>query len=138
MSAPGAPPPPPPPYPIGKGFQDLPAELLLDIIQYMRPRQWLSLALTIYPVFRRHGLAPALTEQSYFRIVSSGASDVSKSRSISPLLGNLPLELLDEVTNYLEPADIIAVILAHRGLLAYLPQLSNATRKRLWKWRSDD
>ncbi|KAF2016588.1 hypothetical protein BU24DRAFT_205994 [Aaosphaeria arxii CBS 175.79] len=141
MSAAGAAhPPPSPPPPPPRGFHSLPAELLLLITQYIRTEDYLSFALAIYPTLERHGLVPPLTVGIYHRIIGAWqnrAAPVENTRPDPPGPGILPIELVELILRSLEPADVIAVIFAHRRLIArYLPatSLSPATRERLWSF----
>ncbi|KAF2003029.1 hypothetical protein P154DRAFT_520383 [Amniculicola lignicola CBS 123094] len=131
MSAAGAPPPPPPP-PSHINFDDLPAELFLDIIQYLHVSDYVSFALAIYPILQRHGLAPPLTEDIYRRIMDQR---LDEPPDVEAFL-RLPIELMEEIMTYLQPTDRIAMLFAHRSLfLRYLPDFSNETKIRIWKSR---
>ncbi|KAF2182699.1 hypothetical protein K469DRAFT_218378 [Zopfia rhizophila CBS 207.26] len=124
----GAPPPPPPP-PRGS-LDNLPAELLLDIIRYLHSEEYATFALALYPLLRRHGLVPALTKETYLRITRQRPPPSSKTGSY----WRLPVEMTDEIMRYLEPADMIAFLFSNRELfLRYLPELSKDTKKGLWK-----
>lgn len=109
MSAAGAPPPPPPPPPPQRTspFDDLPAELLLTIYQYLGLSNYTNLALAIYPTLQRHGLVPDLTIQTVLRITR-------KTRNLTGLtsLARLPLELFLQIAETLEPEDGIALMFA--------------------------
>jgi hypothetical protein len=133
----GAPPPPPPP-PTGKALHDIPAELLLSIIQYLDTCEYVSFALAVYPLLHRHGLVPPLTIDIYHRITRQRPPprETAYAESLPPPREHrgwpFPLELTELIISYLEPADIIALLFSQRHLsLCYLPKLTEETRTRL-------
>ncbi|KAF2800495.1 hypothetical protein K505DRAFT_228731 [Melanomma pulvis-pyrius CBS 109.77] len=129
----GAPPPPPPPPPPKKNVHDLPAELLLSIIQYLKINDYVTFALAIYPVLRSHGLVPPLSVDIYNRITLQQPPPDGRIA----IHWTLPAELTEEIMSYLEPADRIAFLFSHRELfMEYLPGLSQETKTRLWKSRN--
>jgi hypothetical protein len=107
-AAAGAPPPPPPPPPPHNSFDDLPAELLLEIYQYIGLEQFMNLALAIYPTLMRHNLVPELTPETFARIVC----EENAPPDISSVVGRMPSELWFQVAQYFDPASSIALIFA--------------------------
>ncbi|KAF2197936.1 hypothetical protein GQ43DRAFT_379847 [Delitschia confertaspora ATCC 74209] len=127
---PPPPPPSPPPPPPWRGIDSLPTELFLDIIQYLRPEDYASLALAIYPVLGWHGLAPPITDIFFNRIANSHTMP-----TMSVGTWPLPTELTDMVLHYLAPTDIIALLFSNRNLLErYVPIMPPETRVLLRRW----
>lgn len=133
----GAPPPPPPPPGPKKNFDDLPTELLLNIIRFLQINDYVKFTLAIYPILEYHGLVPPLTVDIFHRITrqqpptpnTRGPDDKGSGSN----LGRLPVELNDQIMDYLEPADRIAYLFSHRELFwRYFPALSEQTKRRLW------
>jgi hypothetical protein len=110
-AAAGAPPPPPPPPPHNSPFDDLPAELLLYLYQYIGLEQFMNLALVIYPTLVRHRMVPELTPRTFVRIVSD--SRLSPTAPNNPsAVARLPVELWLQIAESLEPANSIALVFA--------------------------
>jgi hypothetical protein len=105
------PPPPPPPPPHNSSFDDLPAELLLMLYQYIGLEQFMNLALVIYPTLMRHTMVPELTPQTFTRIVSNTErmSGMDDTRSA---VTRMPVELWLHVAEYVEPVNSIALVFA--------------------------
>jgi hypothetical protein len=128
----GSPPPPPPPH---RNIDNLPAELLLEIIEYLKINDYVTFALAIYPLLRQHRLVPPLSADIYHRITLRPST---LERRITARW-TLPTELTEEIMSYLSPADMIAFLFSHRELFSeYLPELSEGTRTQLWKSRNID
>ncbi|KAF2742908.1 hypothetical protein M011DRAFT_251566 [Sporormia fimetaria CBS 119925] len=101
-------------------FQRMPAELLLMIIKYLRPGDWLELSLAYYHTFQAHGLVPKLTRENYLRATLPRlvhASLTPQMPGAFPVLQRFPLELFECVCDYLEPHDIIAFMFSHRSMM---------------------
>ncbi|KAI8943453.1 hypothetical protein NX059_001462 [Plenodomus lindquistii] len=137
-SAPGAPPPPPPPPPHSASFDDLPAELLLMIYEYIGLSNFMNLALAIYPTLQRHGLVPTLTVETLVRI----ASEWRRARVVTSTpsaASRMPVELWLGIVQYLEPSDTFALVFAV-GSRFYTfndpPSGETLDRLRFWSRRS--
>jgi hypothetical protein len=115
-AAAGAPPPPPPPPPPPRhnsGFDDLPAELLLMLYQYIGLEQFMNLALVIYPTLMRHTMVPELTPRTFIRIVSDVDIERPSGKSNAwSAVTRMPVELWLHVAEYLEPVNSIALVFA--------------------------
>lgn len=147
MSAAAGPPPPPPPPPPNNSFASLPTELLLNVIRFLRTDDYVAFALAIYPILQFHGLVPPLTLDIYRRITQNPCicahakapdQDAQGSHQRLPRWGRrrnqcLPIELNDEIMEYLEPADRIAWLFSHWEMFReYIPTLSEETKLSLW------
>ncbi|OCK78115.1 hypothetical protein K432DRAFT_406744 [Lepidopterella palustris CBS 459.81] len=100
----------------------LPAELLLYIIDDLRPDDFVTFALAAYPLLRRHGLVPPLSNTMFQQLVNMAPGPT--------LFPNwpLPIELTDQILRYLSPQDMIWFIFTHRKLFAsYIANLSSET-----------
>lgn len=133
---------PPPQTP----FDALPAELLLEIIRYLRIADYVSFTLAIYSTLQRHGLVPPLTEDIY-NLINRNREAASKTElgesggNNAPAVpsGNeshshrpLPNELNEQIMHLLPPADRISWLLSDPGLLTlYLSELSEGTSRLL-------
>lgn len=125
----GAPPPPP-----LRGLTNLPTELLLCIIQYLRTEDYVSLALAIYPTLRRHGLVPPLTNGDCRRLIRYPSLPSPGPVFVWPL----PMELIQEIIEFMEPTDVIAFIFSHRELaVRFMAPMSLSTQIRLRLWTLD-
>jgi hypothetical protein len=139
-AAPGAPPPPPPPPPAPNGspFDDLPAELLLELYQYIGLEHFINLALAIYPTLARHRMVPELTRQTFCRIVSDfHPKDASPNSRRA--VGRTPVELWLQIAGYLDPANSIALVFAlgHQfWRFPGRPSKELVTRLRVWSRRT--
>lgn len=136
-AAAGAPPPPPPPRRT-KDLDDLPAELLLMIYEYIGLTNFMNLALAIYPTLQRHGLVPDLTVETLIRIIYEWqrVGDTSDTQSA---VNRMPVELWLQVAEYLEPSNTFALVFAlgnrfYRFQAA--PTQDTLNRLRIWSRRS--
>jgi hypothetical protein len=140
-AAAGAPPPPPPP---NGHFNSLPAELLLEIIQYLQINDYVQFALAIYATLQRHGLVPPLTLEIYTRVTNQSlvVSRAYGPEHISLSPGErgqpsgktpvpLPTELNNQIMDHLEPADRIAWLFSSTRMAGYFPDISEGTRRQL-------
>jgi hypothetical protein len=129
MSQPaGAPPPRPRPQ---SYFHRLPAELILDVVQYLHSDHFVRFALAYYPLLQLHGLAPPLSAETYRRVVLQAPL---QGRNRIPPRWRLPFELTEQILQYLAPAERLNMLFSHRDLIwQYLPELSQETKDRLWK-----
>lgn len=130
MASAGAPPPPPPPP--RKTLNDLPTEMLLNVIQYLKPGEYVAFALAVWPVLERHGLVPPLTEDMYRQITNEclWRERMHPGKLGHDFIWHLPRELTDEIIQYLEPADLIALLFTHkRQFFDYIPLLTEATKR---------
>ncbi|EMD59184.1 hypothetical protein COCSADRAFT_175741 [Bipolaris sorokiniana ND90Pr] len=126
----GAPPPPPPPpgpSTHGNPFDDLPAELLLIIYEYVGNSNLVNLALAIYPTFQRHNLSPELTSTTLAHMLS-----LSSRPPMYPGIVYMPAELWLCVARYLEPADILSMMFTFGAVFGQ--PLTQSTRDRLRVW----
>ncbi|KAF2443840.1 hypothetical protein P171DRAFT_45397 [Karstenula rhodostoma CBS 690.94] len=139
-AAAGAPPPPPPPPPTRPPpptppFGGLPTELLLNIIELLSRDDYINFAMAIYPILRSYGLVPVLTSEIYQSLTQQAPNMNSQrrdQRENSQGSLRLPIELNDEIMDYLKPEDRVAWIFSHRELFrSYFEGLSEETRKSL-------
>lgn len=137
-SAAGAPPPPPPPPPRSSPFDDLPAELLLELYRYIGLEQFMNLALVIYPTLSRHRMVPELTSETFIRIVHEAHLPSIKSNNSSAVV-RMPVELWLQVAEYFDPASSIALVFALGPRFWRFPGRPSkelATALRVWSRRS--
>ncbi|KAL5376726.1 hypothetical protein DPSP01_010272 [Paraphaeosphaeria sporulosa] len=132
---PPPPPPPPRPPPPAPPFGGLPTELLLNIIELLSRDDYINFAMAIYPILRSYGLVPVLTPEIYQSLTQQAPNMNSQrrdQRENSEGSLRLPIELNDEIMDYLNPEDRIAWIFSHRELFrSYFDGLSEETRKSL-------
>ncbi|KAF3000813.1 hypothetical protein E8E13_006450 [Curvularia kusanoi] len=137
-SAAGAPPPPPPPPPPPRGasFDYLPAELLLEILQYLDINSSLQFALTIYPTLRRHSLVPQLTLPTYMRIARNNTRCWELMGSSAAMSVRLPMELWLQIAEMGSSRDNISLTLALAEMFILLGArpLSDETKSQLRVW----
>ena len=134
----GAPPNSPPPPPRKTvSFDDLPAELLLMIYEYIGLGNFMNLALAIYPTLQRHGLVPGLTFETFIRIVYEWQRvEISSAQSA---VSRIPVELWLQVAEYLEPSDTFALVFAVGNQFYSFeepPSQETLSRLRIWSRRS--
>jgi hypothetical protein len=133
------PPPPPPPFPHSSSFDDLPAEILFMLYQYLGLDPFLNLALVIYPTLLRHRLVPELTPKTFGRIVSDMlVPPDTPPNALSPA-NRMPVEMWLQVAEDLEPANSIALVFALAPRFWRFPgRPSNelVTRLRVWSRRT--
>jgi hypothetical protein len=137
-SAAGAPPPPPPPPPPPQGsssFDDLPAELLLEIWEYLGFGSSMQFVLALFPTLRRHSLTPPLSVSTYMRIIR----DDSQSRAVggdrTEVLGTLPIELWLQIAELVNSRDSTSLMFALAGQFFRVQEgASQETKERLSVW----
>jgi hypothetical protein len=136
-SAAGAPPPPPPPPPPGgaSSFDRLPAELLLEIWEYLSVNSSMQFALALFSTLRRHRLIPQLTLPTYLRIIREDTEDRNASRSSTNVLARLPMELWLQIAELGNSRDSISLMFALAGqFFRFQERASNDTKTRLHVW----
>lgn len=136
-TAAGAPLPPSPPT-TAASIDDLPAELLLMIYEYIGLGNFMNLALAIYPTLQRHGLVPHLTVETLMRIVSEWQhTDVISNGQTAA--SRVPTELWLQIAEYLEPADTFALVFGVGNRFYRFkerPTKETIVRLRTWSRRS--
>lgn len=111
-------------------FYSLPAELLLDIVELLPVKAFISFAFAFYPLLLSKGLAPSLSPHE----VAYLAEQTEFACQSQLLL--LPTELVLQVLGHLKPIDVMRMVvanyqdLARRGIAA---TLSAETTQRLKK-----
>ncbi|KAF2118901.1 hypothetical protein BDV96DRAFT_366819 [Lophiotrema nucula] len=136
-AAAGAPPPPPPPPPPSKptSIDDLPTELLMEIIRSLSHKDLLALVVLIYPLLGKddRGIVPRLTRTLFYRITLRPPD--RPPIDATSHFRNLPSELILMILDRLRPEDRISFVLSHRGLCYhYAPTLDERTVTRLRRW----
>ena len=109
-------------------FYSLPAELILDIIDYLPAEAFINFAFANYPLLHRHGLAPALSPPRIRYITTS-----TTIRRHFPLL-RMPAEIMLVIMGNLNPIDTMRFAVANYQDLArqgIAPQLMGETRRQL-------
>ncbi|KAJ4347882.1 uncharacterized protein N0V89_009254 [Didymosphaeria variabile] len=98
---------------------------------------YINFAMAIYPILRSYGLVPVLTSEIYQSLTQQARNMNSQQRDQrenSEGSLRLPIELNDQIMDYLHPEDRIAWIFSHRELFrSYFEGLSEETRKSLSK-----
>ena len=137
-SAAGAPPPPPPPPPPPKGgssFDQLPAELLLMIWEYLSVNSHMQFALALFPILRRHSLVPDLDLRTCMRITRDSTQHTATVGGDSMMVGQLPMELWLQIAEYGNLRDNISLLFALAGqFFQFQEEPSEETKKRLHTW----
>lgn len=91
--------------------------------------------MAIYSILRGYGLVPVLTSEIYLSLTQQAPNMNSRrrdQRENSEGSLRLPIELNNEIMDYLKPEDRIAWIFSHRELFrSYFEGLSEETRKSL-------
>ncbi|KAF9701799.1 hypothetical protein EKO04_000100 [Ascochyta lentis] len=132
----GGPPPPPslPPPPGASSFDHLPAELLLEIWEYLDVNSSMQFALALFPTLRRHSLIPQLTLPTYMRIIRDN-TQCGLSGGITELLARLPMELWLQIAELGNSRDNISLMFALAGqFFRFQGRASKATKTRLYIW----
>jgi hypothetical protein len=117
-------------------FYLLPAELILDIIDFLPPEAFINFAFANYPFLHASGLAPALS-----RIRIEYIQERTQIPALFSLL-RIPAEITLEIMHHLKPIDLMRFVLANYQDLARqgitppltedtLRQLRSAVRSRL-------
>ncbi|KAF1844609.1 uncharacterized protein K460DRAFT_95053 [Cucurbitaria berberidis CBS 394.84] len=133
------PPPPPPPPPRAPNFDDLPAELLLMIYEYIGLSNYMNLALAIYPSLQRHGLVPVLTVETLIRIINEWQYAGLIPSDAQNAASRMPTELWLQIAGYLEPADTFTLVFGignHFYRFWQRPTKETISRLRIWSRRS--
>lgn len=113
-----------PPHP----FYNLPAELVLDIIDLLPPDSFINFVFANYPLLRSYGLAPALS--------SARLSYLTRQTRIPTHFQLLPFppEINLQVLSYLRPFDLMNFVMAnyqHMALQGIAPPLTAVTIQQL-------
>ncbi|CZT23531.1 uncharacterized protein RCC_09245 [Ramularia collo-cygni] len=117
-------------------FYTLPAELILDIVDYLPADAFINFAFANYPLLNSYGLAPALSRPRILYITTR-----TRIPALFPLL-RMPPEIMLHIMRHLKPIDIMRFVvanyqdLARQGIAPALTpetilQLRNAIRVRL-------
>lgn len=138
ISTAGAPPPPPPPPPPPRRtsfFDELPAELLLEIWEYLSVNSSMQFALALFPTLRRQGLIPQLTLSTYMRIIRDDTECRVPSGGNTVVLARLPIELWLQIADLGNSRDNISLMFALAGqFLGFHERVSKETKTRLHVW----
>lgn len=133
------PPPPPPPPRRASAFDDLPAELLLEIYEKLSLTSFMNLVLAIYPTLERHRLVPALALENIDRLEADRQRAYASSVSRSAVF-RVPRELWLQVGGYLDSFGLVSLVLALGGVfyrLDHEPSEEEMQRLRMWARRSE-
>ena len=135
-SAAGAPPPPPPPPPRGaSSFDYLPAELLLEIWEYLSVNSSMQFALALFPTLRRHSLIPQLTLSTYMRITRDNTEPRVLRGGNATVVARLPMELWLQIAEMGNSRDNISLMFALAGqFIQFQERPSNEMKSRLHVW----
>lgn len=109
-------------------FYNLPAELVLNIVDYLPPESFINFAFANYPLLHNHGLAPALSRPRINYITQQ-----TQLPAMFPLL-RLPAEITLQVMSHLIPSDIMRFVVANYQDLArqgIAPALEEVTLRGL-------
>ena len=136
----GAPPPPPPPPPPGgaSSFDRLPAELLLEIWEYLSVNSSMQFALAVFPTLRRHRLIPQLTPSTYLRIIRESTPSRNNIEGSTGVLARLPMELWLQIAELGNSRDNISLMFALAGHYVWFQERASEetkTRLRMWSRR---
>lgn len=109
-------------------FYDLPAELILDIIDHLPPEAFINFAFANYPLLHRHGLAPALSRPRVRYITHQ-----TQIPRLFPLL-RMPAEIMLCIMGNLNPIDTMRFVVANYQDLerqGIAPELTEETVRQL-------
>ena len=109
-------------------FYTLPAELILDIVDFLPPESFINFAFANYPLLHTHGLAPALSRPRVSYITTQ-----TQIPALFPLL-RMPAEITLHIMRHLKPLDIMRFAVANYQDLArqgIAPPLTAETVKQL-------
>lgn len=117
-------------------FYTLPAELILNITDFLPPESFINFAFANYPLLHTHGLAPALSQPRVSYITNQ-----TQLSTLFPLI-RMPAEIMLHIMRNLKPIDIMRFVvanyqdLARQGIAPPLTvdmvrQLKNAVKVRL-------
>lgn len=93
-------------------FYSLPAELVLDIIDYLPPEGFINFVFANYPLLVSYGLAPALSQPRITYITTQ-----TQLPALFPLL-QTPAEINLQIMSHLRPLDTMRFVLANYQILA--------------------
>lgn len=128
-------PPPPPPPPCASSFDQLPAELLLEIWEYLSVNSSMQFALAIFPTLRHHRLIPQLTLPTYMRLARDDTGRRAFSQGSTAALARLPMELWLQISEMGNSKDNISLMFALAGqFFQFQERPSDETRSRLHVW----
>lgn len=135
-SAAGPPPSPPlPPPRAASSFDHLPAELLLEIWDYLSVNSSMQFALALFPTLRRHSLIPQLTLPTYMRITRDDTECRTLSQGSTEVLARLPMELWLQIAELGNSRDKISLMFALAGqFFRFQERASQETKMRLHVW----
>ncbi len=130
----GAPPPPPPPRG-ASSFDYLPAELLLEIWEYLSINSSMQFVLALFPTLRRHSLIPQLTLSTWMRITRDNTKRRTLSGGATAVLARLPMELWLQIAELGNSRDNTSLMFALAGqYLQFQERPSEETKARLHVW----
>lgn len=116
-------------------FDNLPAELLLEIWEYLSVNSSLQFALALFPTLRRHSLIPQLTLPTYMRITRHGTECRTPSTGSTAVLARLPMELWLQIAEMGNSRDNISLMFALAGqFFQFQERASGETKARLRVW----
>ena len=105
-------------------FYSLPAELVMNIVDFLPPESFINLAFANYPLLHTHGLAPGLSRPRVSYITTQ-----TQIHTLFPLI-RMPAEITLHIMQKLQPLDIMAFVVANYQDLArqgIAPPLSEET-----------
>ena len=104
-----------------KNFLRLPAEILLQILEQLRPQDFVNFALVHYTLLWNHRIVPDVPFPMLHDMVCEQQSP--SIFSCRPL----PNEIVDQIMGYLDKQDVICFMIAYYSVLKlqfYAPQLN--------------
>ena len=99
----------------------LPAELIIQILDFLRPQDLLNFALVHYSLLWSHRIVPAVSIKLINELLT--AQQIPNTFSICPL----PNEIVEQLLGYLDKQDIVRLMLAYYPTFRsqrYAPELS--------------
>lgn len=88
-------------------FYNLPAELMLHIVDLLPPESFINFAFANYSLFLANGLAPALSSKRI--AIMMRRTDINRHFSLLPF----PAELNLQIMSLLKPIDIMRFVIAN-------------------------
>jgi hypothetical protein len=88
-------------------FQNLPAEILLELLSHLSWGSALDFSLAYYPTLLRHGIVPPVPRAQLQRLII-----IRRTNPALPQFGFLPLHLQDLMLDFLDIATLIRLALA--------------------------
>lgn len=127
---------PPTPPPRGaSSFDHLPAELLLEIWEYLTVNSSMQFALALFPILRHHRLVPQLTVPTCMRITRDNAHRLAIGEGNALVVARLPMELWLQIAEYGNSRDNISLLFALAGqFFQFQERPSEETKRRLYVW----